>query len=80
MFAGTINRQVVISCHPVIVAGQKGVAAGFGSLDDARRFLTGRGFRSGCIYRHNGSDWDKVEEDQLASGPSPDGWTHLGRS
>jgi hypothetical protein len=63
MFAGVINRQMVISCHPVIVAGQRGVAAGFGSLDAARRFLAGRGFQAGFIYRHNGRDWDKVLEE-----------------
>jgi hypothetical protein len=64
MFAGVINRQVVISCHPVIVAGQRGVAACFGSVEAAQRFLTGRGLHAGFIYRHNGRDWDKV-----ASGP-----------
>ena len=66
MFAGVINRQVVISCHPILVAGPGGVAAGFGSLEAARSFLAGRGFQAGCIYRHNGRDWDKVETD-----PSP---------
>ena len=59
MFAGMINRQWVISCHPVIVAGQQGVAAGFDSVDAARRFLAGRGLGAGVIYRHNGRDWDK---------------------
>ena len=65
MFAGVINRQLVISCHPVIVSGERGVAAGFGSLEAARPFREGRGFGAGFIYRHNGRDWD-----QVAEGPS----------
>ncbi len=63
MFSGVINRQVILSCHPVIVASQRGVAAGFDSLEAARHFLAGRGFRAGFIYRHNGRDWDKIAEE-----------------
>jgi len=57
MFAGVVNRQILYSCHPVFVVCPKGVAAAFASLDAAQRFVAGRGFRSGQIYRHDGSDW-----------------------
>jgi len=60
MFAGVVNQQVIYSCHPVFVVCPKGVVAAFASLDAARRFVAGRGFRSGLIYRHDGSDWYKV--------------------
>jgi hypothetical protein len=70
MFAGVINQQLVISCHPVIVSGEQGVAAGFGSLDAARHFLEGRGFKAGFIYRHNGRDWDKVAPDPSLPPPA----------
>jgi hypothetical protein len=60
MFAGVVNRQVIYSCHPVFVVCPKGVAAAFASLEAARRFVAGRGFRAGLIYRHDGSDWYKV--------------------
>jgi|MudIll2142460700_1097286.scaffolds.fasta_scaffold1010277_2 hypothetical protein len=60
MFAGVVNQQILYSCHPVLVVCPKGVAAAFASLDAARRFVAGRGFRSGLIYRHDGSDWYKV--------------------
>ena len=59
---GVINKQIVYCCHQVFVLCSKGVAAGFSRLEDAQRFLAGREFRSGFIYRHNGSDWDKVED------------------
>jgi len=60
MFAGVVNRQIIYSCHPVFVVCPKGVAAAFASLDAARRFVAGRGFRSGLIYRHDGLDWYMV--------------------
>ena len=60
MFAGVVNRQVIYSCHPVFVVCPKGVAAAFANLDAARRFVAGRGFRAGLIYRHDGLDWYKV--------------------
>ena len=60
MFAGVVNQQILYSCHPVLVVCPKGVAAAFASLDAARRFVAGRGFHSGLIYRHDGSDWYKV--------------------
>ncbi len=60
MFAGLVNRQIIYSCHPVFVVCPKGVVAAFADLDAAQRFVAGRGFRSGLIYRHDGSDWYKV--------------------
>jgi hypothetical protein len=62
MFAGLINRRIVISCHPFFVVCAKGIAAEFPTLEGAEQFLAGRGFGAGCIYRHNGSDWDKLEK------------------
>jgi hypothetical protein len=66
MFAGMINRRFVISCHPFFVVCSKGIAAEFATQDCAERFLSGRGFGAGCIYRHNGLDWDKVENNPWA--------------
>jgi hypothetical protein len=60
MFAGMVNRQIIYCCHPVLVVCPKGVAAAFATLDAARRFVAGRGFRAGLIYRHDGLDWYKV--------------------
>ncbi len=60
MFAGVVNRQIFFSCHPVLVLCPVGVAAAFATLEAAQRFLAGRGFRAGLIYRHDGSDWYKV--------------------
>ena len=65
MYAGVINRQVVFCCHPVVVVGRSGVAASFSVVDAAFRFLVQRGFGYGTVYRHNGSDWDKVDFDPL---------------
>jgi hypothetical protein len=65
MYAGVINRQVVYCCHSVIVVGRTGVAASFSTVDDALRFLAKRGFGFGAVYRHDGSDWDKVELDPI---------------
>lgn len=65
MYAGVINRQVVFCCHPVVVVGKRGVAASFQTVDDALRFLVARGFGTGAVFRHNGSDWDKVAVDPL---------------
>jgi hypothetical protein len=69
MFAGLINRRLVFSCHPFFVVCQKGVAAAFTSFEAAHVFLNGQGFRAGFIYRHNGTDWDKVEFKTLAERP-----------
>ena len=66
MFAGMINRRLVISCHPFFVVCPKGIAAEFATLDSAERFLAARGFGAGCIYRHNGRDWDKLEQNPWA--------------
>jgi hypothetical protein len=66
MFAGMINRRFVISCHPFFVVCAKGIAAEFATLECAERFLSGRGFGAGCIYRHNGRDWDKLEKNPWA--------------
>ena len=65
MYAGVINRQVVFSCHPVVIVGRTGVAASFGDVDEAMRFLLQRGVKFGAVYRHSGSDWDKVEFDPV---------------
>jgi len=66
MFAGVIESKIIYCCHPVIVVGKSGVAASFGDVDAALRFLMERGFGFGAVYRHTGSDWDKVEVDPLA--------------
>jgi hypothetical protein len=66
MFAGLINRRLVLSCHPFFVVCAKGIVAEFATLDGAERFLSGRGFGAGCIYRHNGRDWDKLERNPWA--------------
>jgi len=71
MFAGVVNRQILYSCHPFFVVCPKGVAAAFASLDAAQRFVAGRGFRSGLIYRHDGSDWYKVTLPFSGCSPSP---------
>lgn len=65
MYAGVINRQIVFCCHPVVVVSGSGVAASFSDVEEALRFLAKRGFGFGTVYRHNGSDWDKVEVDPL---------------
>jgi hypothetical protein len=63
VYSGLINGQVVFCCHPVVVLGRRGVVASFNHLDGALRLLRERGFGAGVVYRHNGSDWDKVEVD-----------------
>ena len=60
MFAGVVNQQIIYSCHPFFVVCSTGVAGAFASLEAAHRFVAGRGFRAGLIYRHDGSDWYKV--------------------
>lgn len=65
MYGGVINRQVVYCCHPVVVMGKTGVAASFADLNEALKFLMSRGFKSGAVYRHSGSDWDKVDYSPL---------------
>ena len=66
MFAGLINRRIVISCHPFFVVCAKGIVGEFSSQEGAERFLSGRGYGAGCIYRHNGRDWDKLEKNPWA--------------
>ncbi len=66
MFAGLMKCRLVISCHPFIVVCPKGIAAEFAKLETAERFLSNRGFAAGCIYRHNGRDWDKLEQNPWA--------------
>jgi hypothetical protein len=66
MFAGLINRRLVIACHPFLVVCAKGIAAEFETQEGAENFLVGRGFAGGCIYRHNGRDWDKLEQNPWA--------------
>lgn len=66
MYVGVINRRLVCSAHPFIVVCHGGVAAGFATLEAARKFLAPRGFRAGLIYGHTGRDWDMVESDPLA--------------
>lgn len=63
MYVGVINQQIVYCCHPVVIIGRSGMAASFGNLEDAHRFLLKRGFGLGLVYRHSGSNWDKVEVD-----------------
>ena len=63
MYAGVINQQIVYCCHPVVIIGRTGMAASFGDVEDALRFLMKRGFGLGTVYRHSGSNWDKVDVD-----------------
>jgi hypothetical protein len=63
MYAGVINQQIVYCCHPVVIMGRTGMAASFGDVEDALHFLMKRGFGLGTVYRHSGSNWDKVEVD-----------------
>jgi hypothetical protein len=39
------------------------MAASFGDVEDALRFLMKRGFGLGTVYRHSGSNWDRVNVD-----------------
>jgi hypothetical protein len=63
VYAGIINRQMVFCCHPIVVMGRHGVAASFSSQEEAFRFLVTRGFSVGTVFRHSGSNWDKLEID-----------------
>ena len=65
MFSGVIKNRIVYCCHPVVVVGKSGVAASFSNVDEALQFLVERGLGYGTIYRHTGSDWDKVPVDPL---------------
>lgn len=65
MYGGVIKGRIVYCCHPVVVVGRSGVAASFGDVDEALRFLAKRGFGFGVVYRHSGSNWDRVEVDPL---------------
>jgi hypothetical protein len=65
MYGGVIRDRIVYCCHPVVVVGSSGVAASFGDVDEALRFLAKRGFGFGAVYRHSGSNWDRVIVDPL---------------
>jgi len=65
MYGGVIKDRIVYCCHPVVVVGGSGVAASFGDVDDALRFLAKHGFGYGVVYRHSGSNWDRVDVDPL---------------
>jgi hypothetical protein len=65
MYGGVIKNEIVYCCHPVVVVGASGVAASFTDVDDALHFLAKHGFGFGAVYRHSGSNWDRVEVDPL---------------
>jgi len=62
MFAGRIGDKIVMSDHPILAVDGEQILFAFANVDDATRFLRKEGNHNTTIFRHNGKDWDRVEE------------------
>jgi hypothetical protein len=61
MFAGRIGEKVVMSDHPILAVDGGQILFAFDNVDDATGFLLREGSDTTNIFRHNGSDWDKLQ-------------------
>jgi hypothetical protein len=60
MFAGTIDKNVVYSSHPVIVLDRVAVIGSFRTTHEARTFLRRAAKFEAVIFRHDGQEWVKL--------------------
>jgi hypothetical protein len=60
MFAGTIEKHVVYSSHPVIVVDGVAVVGSFRTTQEAKNFMRRGAKFEASIFRHDGQEWVKL--------------------
>jgi len=57
MFAGVLHQQMVYASHPVIVVESEQVCGAFGSVEEAEKFIVGKGSYCAVVYTLRDSNW-----------------------
>ena len=62
MFAGQIGEKVVMSDRPILAVDGEQILFAFDNVDDATGFLQREATDTTIIFKHNGNDWDKLDQ------------------
>jgi len=57
MFAGMLHQQMVYASHPVIVVESEQVCGAFSSVEEAEKFVVGKGSYCAVVYTLRDSNW-----------------------